>query len=216
MVKCSRCKKRKAKRFCPGLGRSLCNLCCGQIRQREIQCPPGCPYLSKHASYQKKRTIEKKTASYHRPSPEEENILEDERLAWLAFQTEHPIKEYGEKNSALTDKEALLAFEYAREKVKQEKSLLFIPEEKDRPQNSLGEAVYQAIEKSSYEGRIILTGSSQKYTKEEKLRVLDRVIGAVNNLARGNIEGRGYIQSVLDRFSKIHDLSRQKKIITPP
>jgi len=44
---------------------------------------------------------------------------------------------------------------------------------------------------------------------------VDNIINTVKNLARGDIEGRRYIQMVLERFSKISDLSRQKKIMTP-
>jgi hypothetical protein len=214
MAKCTRCKKRKAKRFCPALGTSLCSLCCGQIRQKEIHCPPNCPYLSKHTPYQEKRIIEKKAASSHRPSYKEENTFEDERLAWLALHIETPIKEFAEKYSSLSDKETLLALEYARERIEKEKSLIFMPDERRIPQNDLGEAIFQMTEKCRYERRIIMAGTPQKYTKEEKLSVLDRVIVTVKNLARGNIEGRRYIQMVLERFSKIRDLSQQKKIMT--
>lgn len=197
------------------MGISLCSLCCGQIRQKEIHCPPNCPYLTKHSSYQEKRIIEKKTASPHRPSYREEDIFEDERLAWLALHIETPIKEYAEKNSSFSDKEALLSLEYARERIEKEKSLIFIPDERRIPQNDLGEAIYQMIEKCRYEGRIIMTGTPQIYTKEEKLSVMNRVIATVKNLARGNIDGCRYIQIVQERFSKIYDLSRQKKIMTP-
>lgn len=215
MEKCNRCEKRKAKRYCPALGISLCSLCCGQIRQKEIHCPPDCPYLAKHLPYQEKRIIEKKMTPSRQPAYKKENILEDERLAWLALHIETPIKEYGEKDPSFSDKEALLALEYARERVEKEKSLFFMPEEKGIPQNDLGDAIYQMIEKCHYEGRVVLTGSPNKYTKEEKLKVLDGIIGTLKAISRGEIGGRRYLQAVSERFSKIRTLSRQKKIISP-
>jgi len=166
MAKCQRCEKRKAKRFCPAWGISLCSLCCGQIRQREVQCPSDCPHLSKHIPYQEKRIIKKKTASPHRPPFKEENILEDERLAWLALHIEIPVRDYAEKSPSFIDKEALLALEYARERIEKEKGLIFMPEERRITQNNLGETIYRMIEKCRYEGRIIMTGTKQKYTKE--------------------------------------------------
>jgi hypothetical protein len=197
------------------MGSSLCSLCCGQIRQKEIHCPPNCPYLSKHIPYQEKRIIEKKAISSHPLSSKEENIIDDERLAWLALHIEMPLKEYAEKYSTFSDKEALLALEYARERTEKERSLIFMPDEKRMPHNDLGEVIYQMTEKCRYEGLIIIAGNPQKYTKEEKLSVLDRIIVSAKNLARGNTEGRRYIQMVLERFSKIRDMSRQKKIMTP-
>jgi hypothetical protein len=215
MAKCKRCEKRKAKRFCPALGISLCNLCCGQIRQKEVHCPSDCPHLSKHTSYQEKRTIEKKMASSHPPSYQEGNVLEDERLAWLALHIETPIKEYGEKSSSFSDKEALMALEFVRERIERKDRLILLPEEKITTQNALGEAIFQMIEKCRYEGRVILAGAPQKYTNDEKLRVVDYIIASAKNLSRDNIEGRRYIQSVMERFSRIRDLSRQKKITMP-
>ncbi len=215
MAKCKRCEKRKAKRLCPALGISLCSLCCGQIRQKEVHCSADCPHLSKHISYQEKRTIEKGMASSHPSSRQEENVLEDERLAWLALHIEISIKEYGDKSLSFSDKEALLALEFARERIEKETSLILLSEQKIPTQNALGEAIYQRAEKCRYEGRVILTGIPQKYTTDEKLRVLDHIIVTAKNLARDNIEGRRYIQTVMERFSKIQNLSRQKKIMMP-
>jgi hypothetical protein len=46
MKKCPSCGVRTAKRQCPALAASICPTCCGTKRQKEIECPPGCPYLS--------------------------------------------------------------------------------------------------------------------------------------------------------------------------
>lgn len=43
---CPLCGQRKARRPCPALGKNICSVCCGTKRQREIQCPPACVYLS--------------------------------------------------------------------------------------------------------------------------------------------------------------------------
>ncbi len=215
MAKCSRCGKRKAKRFCPALGQSICSLCCGQLREKELHCPADCSYLSKHKSYQEKRIIEKR----HTPPRQtfgEEDILKDERMAWLAFHVEAPIKEYAEKNPSLSDKDALLALEYVRNKTEKDKGLVLMPDKSLKPRNDLGEAVYQAIEQCKYEGRIIVPGKSQTYSREEKLKVLDRIIAAAKYFAGSNLEGRSYLQAVEKRFSKIQDMSQQKKVLTMP
>jgi hypothetical protein len=42
---CPICQKRKAKRFCPAKGESICSVCCGTEREVSIDCPSDCLYL---------------------------------------------------------------------------------------------------------------------------------------------------------------------------
>ena len=158
--------------------------------------------------------MEKKPVSSPRALSPEEDILNDERMAWLAVHIEAPLKEYAEKKEAFTDKEALLSLEYAREKIEREKGLLFTPEEKTKPKNEIGEAIFQNIERCRYERRIILPGEVATYKREEKIQCLERIIFGVKFWAKRNFEGRNYIEQVIKRFARIKDLSRQKKIIT--
>jgi hypothetical protein len=213
MAKCSKCKKRKGKRHCVALGDYLCSLCCGLLREKEIHCPQSCTFLEKHKPYQEQRIIEKKQVSSPRALSPEEDILNDERMAWLAVHIEAPLKEYSEKKEAFTDREALLSLEYAREKIEKDKGLFFIPEEKSKPKNEIGEAIFQNIERCRYERKIILAGEVATYKKEEKIQCLERIIFGVKFWAKGNFEGRNYIEQVIKRFARIKDLSRQKKII---
>jgi len=214
MAKCSKCKRRKGKRHCVALGDYLCSLCCGLLREKEIHCPQSCTFLKKHRPYQEQRIIKKKQVSFPKGLSPEEDILNDERMAWLAIHIEAPLKEYAEKKEAFTDREALLSLEYAREKIEKDKGLLFIPEEKSKPKNEIGEAIFQNIERCRYERKIILPGDTATYKKEEKIRCLERIMLAVKLWAKGNFEGRNYIDQVIKRFARIKDLSRQKKIIT--
>ncbi len=214
MSKCVRCHKRKAKRFCPASGKSICSLCCGQIREKEIHCPPSCAFLSKHRSYQEKRTVEKKRAPQSFSALEEEDILKDERMAWLAFHIETPVKEYAEKKPILDDKEVLIALEYVREKIEKGRGIIVLPNDAMKFKNDLGEAMYRMIERCRFEGRIIMTGKLRSYSQQEKLKVLDRLIAIVKLLASGNLDGTAYIQAVFERFAQMKDLSREKKVLT--
>ena len=216
MKKCSRCNSRKAKRFCPALNESLCSLCCGKIREKEVHCPTSCPFLSKHKPYQEKRTVEKRHDSQRLPISEKEDLLKDERMAWLAIHIEMPVNEYAEKKSSLNDREVLLALEYVRDKIQKGRGLIFLPDETTKPQNELGEAVYQMMERCRFEGRIIMREKPSSYSQQEKLNVLDRIIGAVKHLARDNLDGSSYIAAVRERFAKMKGMSRQKKVLTIP
>jgi hypothetical protein len=43
---CPLCGQRKARRDCPAIGQSICPVCCGTKRLKEIACPPTCPHLA--------------------------------------------------------------------------------------------------------------------------------------------------------------------------
>jgi len=216
MAKCEKCNKRKAKRYCVALGVSLCPLCCGLLREKEIHCPPSCTYLKQHKPYQEKRIIEKKQTSLTSKELSEEDILSDERMAWLAFHIEMPLKAFAEKKESFKDRDALLALAYAKEKIDKEKSILFMPDERAIPKNKAGEAVYKSIEECRYEKKIIIPGEKDTYEREEKIKCLDRIILSIKLLAKENIEGRNYIQRLLERFAQLKEISRQKKIVPSP
>jgi hypothetical protein len=212
MAKCSKCKKRKAKRYCIALNEHICSLCCGLLREKEIHCPPNCTFLKKHRPYQEKRIIEKRQPIISRKGSPEEDILNDERMAWLAFHIEAALEEYSEKKTPFRDKEAILALEYAKEKIEKDKSLVYMPEEKSGPKDEAGEAVYENIEKCRYEKKIILPGETGSYKKEEKIQCLERVILSIKLLAKDNPGGKSYIEKLHQRFSKLNELSRFRKI----
>ena len=60
MAKCLSCGERKGNRFCVALSGSICSLCCGTKREKEISCSPACDYLSKGKDYQLDREITKR------------------------------------------------------------------------------------------------------------------------------------------------------------
>jgi hypothetical protein len=213
MAKCSKCQKRKAKRTCLALGESLCSLCCGKLREKEISCPPQCRFLKTHSDYQEKRILERKETPPPSLSPEED-ILKDERMAWLAFHIEKPLQEYGKRDRSFTDKDALLALEYAKEKVQRGRQHLILPEQNVRAGNEPGDAIVKLIEMCKYEKKIILPGEHQTYSDEEKIKCIDRIILALKSFAQNNFEGRKFIEVLTARAEKIDELSHQSKVIT--
>jgi hypothetical protein len=166
------------------------------LREKELHCPAACPFLGRHKSYQEKKILEK-----------EDEILRDERLAWLVFQLEAPFRVFAERSPSLTDKDVILALEYARDKVKKGTSLIILPGESLKPRNALGEAVYQASENTRWEAPVILASGIETYKKDEKLRCLDRVIRTVKYLAQDNPGGRAYLANLAERFARIKSSS---------
>jgi hypothetical protein len=214
MAKCTKCEQRKGKRYCVALDDYLCTLCCGQLREKEIHCPQSCTYLEKHESYQEDRLIEKKQAQASKKLSPKDDILKDERMAWLAFHVEAPLMEYARRKESFTDRDALLSLEYAREKIEKDKGLIVIPDEKSLPRNEIGEAICQSVERCRYEKKIIIPGDQAIYKKDEKIKCLERIMLSVQFLSKGNLKGRIYLEQLINRFLKLKDLSKQKQIIT--
>jgi hypothetical protein len=213
MAICVKCKKRKAKRFCIALGESICSLCCGSLREKEIHCPANCAFLIKHKPYQEKRIIERPRNIPSAKTFSEDEMVKDERLAWLAFHIELPIKALAERKMPFTDKKALLALEYAKEKIEKGKGILFVPDEKAGPKNELGEVIYQSVKKCRYEKKIIMPGERESYSRREQIECLERIILSVKYWAKDDFEGRNYTERLLQRFSRLEQSYRQKKVV---
>lgn len=202
MVKCPRCTTRKAKRNCPALGQSICQLCCGRLREKDISCPQDCSHLAAHRSYQEKRSASKKQSTLRRLRPEQD-ILRDERMAWLTLHIEAPLKLMAERDRAFTDRDCLGALRYALEKIKRESGRLILPQAELQPPHETGDAIFKSIEACRYEKKIILPDEVTAYTRDEKLKCLERVILSVETLSGEDLGGRAYIDRLMERFSKI-------------
>ena len=58
MSKCGHCHQKKGKRACPALSGSICPSCCGKHRQKEISCPPECPFVEGNTEYNTKKQLD--------------------------------------------------------------------------------------------------------------------------------------------------------------
>jgi hypothetical protein len=209
MVLCSHCRQRKAKRKCPALGSDLCPLCCGRLREKELHCPSGCRFLTQHKPYQENRIIRKKRTF-------SEDALQDERLNWLALNIEVPLREYAERNPAFSDKDAVLALEYAKERTEKSRSRLLLPQEERRIRNEAGEAVLMSLDQCRFKRKIILPQDVEKYTTEEKLKCLDNVILGVQHVAGGDLAGQAYLLDLGRRVARLQESQEGKKVVSRP
>ncbi len=83
MAKCTSCGQRKGNRLCPGLTASICSLCCGTKREKEILCVGDCEYLQKGKDYQLGREIDKRINSDLRA--EKTDVFEIDEVAEFAM-----------------------------------------------------------------------------------------------------------------------------------
>lgn len=214
MAVCSRCRQRKAKRDCPALGSALCSLCCGRARNRDFSCPESCRFLAESKPYQERRAVSKSESASPSRRPQDD-ILRDERLAWLASHVEFPLKVYGQRKPELTDGEVVLALDYARDRLEKAGRVLILPGEALKPRNEMGEAVLKNMADCRYEGAIILPGADQAYSRGDQLMVLDRILASARELTRSNPSGRNYIDRLIGHFERIEELSSRKKVDSP-
>jgi hypothetical protein len=214
MAVCARCGKRLAKRACPALGTSICHLCCGSLREKEIPCPASCVHLSTHKSYQQKRILEKRPSAPAKPRREREGILHDERLGWLAFHIEAALVRHAAAHPDFTDADALTALDYARAKTEKEPPRLIVPGEAARPANEAGELVLQAVEECRFRTTAILESGAEAYRKDEKTACLEQVILGMRPYLEAHSSGRTYLRELGERFAHAESPARQKKLIT--
>ena len=139
----------------------------------------------------------------------------DERLGWLTLNIEAPLKEFEEKHAGFTDKEALLALEYAKNRVKKGRSLIILAGDEGRVRNEVGEAIVQSLNQCRFQRKIFLPQNLETYTSEEKIKCLDNTILAVKHLAREHLEDRTYLRDLARRWTRLQESSRRDKIITP-
>ena len=215
MAKCAHCRRRKAKRSCPALGSGLCPLCCGELRDREVACPPRCPHREQHKPYQDRRAAERPVEPAGPPGSSGEDVLRDDRLSWLALNAEAPLFERARARPDFTDAGAVAALEYAREKAAKGGGLIVIPGQERAPVNEAGEAVRRSLDACRYEASIILSGAREGYTAEEKIRVLDRLIPAARSFARQSPGGRTYLERIAAQFAALNAEEGKNRIVAP-
>jgi len=209
MTICSHCRQRKAKRRCPALGSGLCPLCCGLLREKDLHCPPGCRFLAQHKPYQENKIIRRKTTP---PAA----APQDERLNWLGLLVEASLHAYAGGHPVFSDRDAVLALEYARDRTEKGRSRLLLTGEENRVKNEAGEAILASLDQARFERKIILPQDVERYSSEEKLKSLENIILGVKYAAGGNLEGRAYLQDLARRMDRLREFSDQKKIVSRP
>ena len=104
---CPICHKRKAKRFCPARGDSICSVCCGTEREVTIDCPSDCPHLiaSRRYDYERKEIDWEKMP--FRDTKIEPSFLDDHEA--LVGALAYSVCVYARDNHDLVDADVLAA-----------------------------------------------------------------------------------------------------------
>jgi len=84
---CPLCERRKARRDCPALGRSICSVCCGTKRLVEINCPDSCVHLSAARANPAAAVRRQNEADLTRLLPTIQKLTERQHQLFFLFQS---------------------------------------------------------------------------------------------------------------------------------
>ena len=83
---CKLCEKRRARRYCPGVGASICPVCCGTERENTIDCPHDCEHLQESRRREKPHELSAENLPNQDVRLSEQFIREhEESIVWLAI-----------------------------------------------------------------------------------------------------------------------------------
>jgi len=85
-VPCKICSKRRAKRYCPGVGGDICAVCCGTERENTIDCPSACEHLQAARKHEQPAPLGEDALPNRDIRMSEQFVQEHEHvIMWLAF-----------------------------------------------------------------------------------------------------------------------------------
>jgi hypothetical protein len=192
---CKLCEKRRARRYCPGVGASICPVCCGTERENTIDCPLDCEHLQE--SRRREKPPEWSAGSLPNQDVRlSEQFVRDheESIVWLAMALARVMEK--ERAVDADSREALEALTRTYRTL--ESGLIY----ETRPQNPYAAAIQEELKNSVEELRKRVTEQSGMNT----LRDAD-VLGALVFLQRlelqhdnGRRRGRAFFDFLRTAF----------------
>jgi hypothetical protein len=138
---CPICEKRRAERFCPAKGETICAVCCGTERERTLDCPTDCVYLIAAHRYEREHREPMAPSDIPFPGVEISRSLIHEQEPLLNGLTQTLAKFFAEQR-ALTDADALAAISTLAETYRTLASGIYYEKP---PQSPLPAALYGAL-----------------------------------------------------------------------
>jgi len=184
MAKCKSCNERKGSRPCPGLNASICSLCCGTKREKEILCDGACEYLKKGKNYQLGREIEQKITSHLQA--ETSDVFEMDEVAAFVMALEKFFVDQFYDDEEANDHhiyEALTKI-YAFQK-----GILPGLEGENKSEESIFKKFNEVIKRFS------------NLSEELKSRAILRIIKSVRSSSRGILGNRNYLEMIYSQHT---------------
>jgi hypothetical protein len=186
-VPCKICQKRRAKRYCPGVGGDICPVCCGTERENTIDCPLDCEFLIAARQHEQLVPMTPEDVPNKDIRVSEDFVREHEPLVmWLTMALARAMEK--ERAVDFDAREALGAI--IRTYRTRESGLIY----ETRPQNPYAAAIQTALQESIEELRKRLTEQTGMQTLRDteilgSLVFLERIELQHNN---GRRRGRAF------------------------
>lgn len=179
MAKCGSCGERKGNRFCPGLNASVCSLCCGTKREKEILCLESCEYLKKGKDYQLGREIDKKVTSDLRA--ESADIFDMDEVAAFVMPVERFLVDRFYRDKGVADHHIYEAFAkiYAFQ-------IKMIPELKG--ENGTEDLIFEKFNEANMR--------ASNLSEELRRRAILRVIKSIRSSSGSVLGNRNYLEMI--------------------
>lgn len=194
---CPICEKRKAKRFCPAKGATICSVCCGTEREVSIDCPSDCPHLMASRKYDlDRREFDQRKLPFADVTIAPAFVAEHEKLV-LALA--YAVCSYARSNPVTVDADVQAALQSLAETHRTLSSGLYYENPPAyRVQRELYDALKKALEdfKKSSAQQIAASG-----IRAEEIRdVLIFLTQLAATRANGRPRGRAYLDFLRSQF----------------
>jgi hypothetical protein len=184
MVKCASCGERRGNRLCPGLNVSICSLCCGTKREKEILCDGACKYLRKGKDYQLGREIEKKIISDLQAEISDVFEMDEVAVFVMALERFFVDQFYDDKEASDNDIYGALTRIYAFQK-------RILPGLEG--ENKFEEFIFKKFND--------LTKRFSNLSGELKARAILRIIKSVRSSSRDILGNRNYLEMIYSQHT---------------
>ena len=211
---CPICQKRKAKRFCPAKGETICSVCCGTEREVSIDCPSDCPFLASSREYDWARQ-EREFDWSKLPFPDVKIApsFANERASLLSA-ISYAIVAYARDNRPLVDDDVMASLQALAEAYRTLTSGLYYEKPPDYPyQRRLYEALKAALEeyKKAEAPRLAVSGPRDSDIRDALIFFTQ--LGARHN--NGRPKGRAYLDLLRSQFPAEEFSRPESKIVLP-
>lgn len=156
-IPCKICQKKRARRYCPGVGGYICPVCCGTERENTIDCPFDCEHLEAARRHEQPIPLDPESLPNKDVRVSEDFIRDHEELVvWLTLALQRAMET--ERAVDSDAREALQAL--IRTYRTLESGLIY----ETRPQNPYAAAIQTALKNSVDDLRKRLTEESGMQT----------------------------------------------------
>jgi len=212
-VSCPICEKRKAVRFCPAKGETICAVCCATAREVTVDCPPDCAHLIAGHRYEDEhqRELPADTPLLDVKLPQDLiNInARQQLLAALAFS----IAKFCSLQPAATDPDILIAIEALAQTYKTLSAGLIYEKP---PAALLPRELYAALATLLTEIKTQQSGAGNTMSESEVFYLLVFLYRMGLLRTNGRPRSRRYIEFLRSQFPQVPELQRaEKRIIVP-